>query len=356
MIRIAFDESGNTGQNLLDKIQPYFTLASVNYSDLEARELCDIFDSSAQELHFKTLKKYSKSKRQLLKFCNHEYISSNKVKCYIANKEMALSSHVVDRFIEPVMYNLGTDIYKDRSNIIFANLLYSYGKRAWNSELVENFHKKFQEFIRNPNKQTIGYFYKSNQKLIDSISDEDPIELLNIIKYSESIKNEIINSIEPNIIDLAFPTFNVLANSWYVELNSKFQIIHDNAKAIEFWKEMINMLSNPKKMEEAEVGYGNKRISYPLKFTKLEMVDSKEHNQVQIADIIASSICYGLKNKSRINEDEFIKGLWSSKLFNLDHHKLKPLDEPTLKRFIEEGDQEGTSSLDYLAAMQYKNG
>ena len=118
---------------------------------------------------------------------------------------------------------------------------------------------------------------------------------------------------------------------------------------------MINMLSNPEKMENKEVGFGNKKISYPLKFTKLELVDSKDYKQVQIADLIASSLCYGLKNKSKIKEDEFVKGLWSSKLFNLDHHQMGPLDGPTLMRFIEEGDQEGTSSLDYLAAMHYKN-
>lgn len=354
-MKIAFDESGNTGQNLLDLNQQYFALASVNFSISEINQLLKIFDLSAEELHFKSLKRHYRSQNQLLEFLNHDLINWSKVKYFIVDKEIALIGHIVDRFIEPVMYKFGKDIYQDRTNIIFTNLLYIFGKKTWNRNVVEQLYHSFQEFIRKPEERTINLFYEANINLINSIEKKDQINILNIIAKSQEIKDEILNGIEPYTIDLTFPIFNVLADRWFVELNTTFQVIHDNSKAIEFWKDMIDMLSNPNIMEEKEVGYGINKMTYPLKFTKLELVDSKEYREVQFADLIASSLCFGLKHQNKKGENKFIKGLWNSNLFNMFHLNLQPLDEHTLMQFIGEGDQDGISSLDYLAEILFKN-
>lgn len=352
---IAFDESGNTGQNLLDLSQPYFALASVNLSSQEVDKLFKIFDSNAKELHFKSLKKYAKSQRQIIELLNHELVNWKKIKYYIVDKEIALIGHIVDRFIEPLMHSMGKDIYKDRSNIIFTNLIYIFGKSSWNRNLVEEMYSKFQLFIRNPEDQTIEVFYTSVNNLVEAIPDDDQKDILNLIKQSKNIKTEITEHITNYTIDLTFPTFNVLADSWYNELQSNFEIRHDNSKAIEFWSDMIKTLSDPKILEERQVGYGNNTMTYPLKFTKVELVDSKDYKDIQIADLIASSLCFGLKNENKVGTDEFVTNIWKSNLFNMYHHNMRALDEQTLLKFIEEGDQEGINSLDYLAYMQIKN-
>jgi len=355
-IRIAFDESGNTGQNLLDLNQPFFVLASVNFSNKELKDLIKIFDSKAQELHFKALKKYSKSQKQILELCNHELISYQTVKFYAVDKKVALISHLVDRFIEPVLYKLGKNIYQDRSTLVITNILYTFFEKTWDKGIVERYYKSFQNFMRNPSDDSIEDFYSTNLILYASIVDkEDQADFLMLIHGSRQIKKEIIQSVEPYTIDLTFPTFNVLTQKWYEELNSTFEIIHDDAKAIEFWKTMIEYLANPDKMEEKEVGYGANKVNYPKKYTKIELVNSKDYKQVQIADLLASSICFALKNKSIIKENKFVKSLWDSKLFNIEHSSISTIDSKTLLQILEEGNQEGTSSLDYLAEMHQKN-
>lgn len=354
-MKIAFDESGNTGQNLLDKDQPYFALASVRLSQTEVDELVGIFNSSAKELHFKRLRKSQQSKEELIKFLNHDLINWNKVKYQITNKEFALIGHIVDRFIEPVMYRNGKNIYKDRSNIILTNLLHIFGRNAWDKKLFDRFLLTFQNFIRNANKDTIIEFYRSTEELIASINRAEYTKILEWIIDSKEISESIINGVKGYIIDLTYPTFNLLSDSWYDQLNSTFQVIHDNSKAIEFYKDLLYFLSNPKKMDEMEVGYGNRKMTYPLKFTNIELVDSCDFYEVQIADLIASSLCFGLTNQSKIQTDEFVKEIWDSKLFNIYHHDLRPLDEDTLLQYIKDGDQEGVDSLDYLAEMQLRN-
>jgi len=61
---ISFDESGNTGQDLLNKDQGAFVLSSSNFSDSEIEILSNIFDTE-NEIHFKKLKKSSKGRKQI---------------------------------------------------------------------------------------------------------------------------------------------------------------------------------------------------------------------------------------------------------------------------------------------------
>ena len=55
METIYFDEAGNTGQDLLNKEQNAFVLASVHFNEKELRVFQEIFKSH-NEIHFKKLK------------------------------------------------------------------------------------------------------------------------------------------------------------------------------------------------------------------------------------------------------------------------------------------------------------
>ena len=61
---VAFDESGNSGANLLDSEQPVFVLASVHISDDEAANL---IDTKSDEVKFSKLRRSATGKRKILK-------------------------------------------------------------------------------------------------------------------------------------------------------------------------------------------------------------------------------------------------------------------------------------------------
>ena len=65
---VFFDEAGNSGDNLLDADQPLFTLLSHDFGEKEAELLLAPIrkSSNAKELHFKNLKKYSKTQKAIL--------------------------------------------------------------------------------------------------------------------------------------------------------------------------------------------------------------------------------------------------------------------------------------------------
>jgi len=101
MEQIAFDESGNTGADLLDKRQPVFILASVKLTPEQAEELKSIFEvaGNTPELKFNKLKKYGKHHFAIKKLLNHEYINPETVRLSVFHKEYCIWVHTVDRII-----------------------------------------------------------------------------------------------------------------------------------------------------------------------------------------------------------------------------------------------------------------
>lgn len=68
---IFFDESHNTGANLLDANQPVFTLASVDYNPDECSELLLLVSShQASEAKFSSLQSSEAGRRKILEFAN----------------------------------------------------------------------------------------------------------------------------------------------------------------------------------------------------------------------------------------------------------------------------------------------
>ncbi|WP_252499170.1 DUF3800 domain-containing protein, partial [Escherichia coli] len=73
---IYFDESGNTGSNLLDPNQPVFSLASCSFSDNDARNLIGLLNSrSPLEAHFKNLKRRKNGQDAIIRFMSSKLIN-----------------------------------------------------------------------------------------------------------------------------------------------------------------------------------------------------------------------------------------------------------------------------------------
>jgi len=349
---IAFDEAGNTGQNLVDKEQPIFSLASVNFNEDELDELFGIFATNSDELHFKRLRKYSKTQNQLIEFCNHDLIQFSKVKYSLIDKKYAAIAQIIDQLFEPVMYDMNVDIYKYGVNIGLANSLYGFCN-TWDTDLVDELLFNFVKMIKTKSDVSVKEFYLTLKSLFQIANDEQKPILIPLLA-SESQIGDILSCVFKYTIDLTYPAFSVLCEWWYRELSVEFNITHDNSKQIDYWKEMIEFTANPDFMEEREVGYDSRKSIYPLKFKDLKLVDSKNYKQVQIADLVASSTTFAAKNVRLDNQDDFTKKLLTTKLFNMKYHAMLPSNKVLPEELgMEKG--EGENPLDYLAEMFIKS-
>src|SRR5579871_270540 len=122
-IEVAFDESGNTGQNLLDAAQPTFALASVCLTEAEIAELTSSLASvSRTEMHFTRLKGNRASQIQLATLFQSSLISTDHAKVCIFHKRFMVTTKIVDMLVEPLLHRSGLDLYEQGANLAMSNL------------------------------------------------------------------------------------------------------------------------------------------------------------------------------------------------------------------------------------------
>ncbi|HDZ2231243.1 TPA: DUF3800 domain-containing protein, partial [Klebsiella pneumoniae] len=90
---IFFDESGNTGGNLLDSTQPFFTLSSSSINKADALKALELTGSkSPAEAHFKTLRRRKSGQDGIIRLLESKYVNEENVKIFLVDKKYMLTT------------------------------------------------------------------------------------------------------------------------------------------------------------------------------------------------------------------------------------------------------------------------
>lgn len=293
MKTIAFDESGNSGENVLDINQPVFVLASVYVEDEEASQLLNLFDTPSDELKFKKILKSGKHITALQNFLSSNLLNENSVGLFVYNKEYSISVHTVDRLIDASYYEAGIDIYKDGMNIALANLLFYYLPSMCDKELYERHKQLFTLMFRNRTAESINDFYDNFEKLAKSAKDNGEAIFLPIIESAKHI--DFILSTTPKYgLDSTLAGLISLVDMWGKKLNSKFNILVDDSKPLRHFEHYIDILKSLN-IEKQSIGYDRRNLKLPLQIDNMHFVNSVFCQQVRVADILAGAANYYCK-------------------------------------------------------------
>lgn len=346
MNTIYFDESGNTGPNLLDKSQTIYSLASHNYTLEETQELLSIIPFKGDEIHFVKVKR--RYKESLLELFNHELISDSRIKYSVSHKKFELICRLVDNMMEPVFYGMGIDIYKGGHHVTTANVLYKLTHTTGISDELNKLLSFFQEMMRKRNNESISKFYEQN----DSILGLNKFtHLFEIIKGSQEMAHQILGELNKYSIDPAYPAFIVLSNLWFQELKEKISVIHDESKQIEFWKEMIGFLSDTNLHQEKSIKNGVDVVTLPLQIKELGFSSSSDSKQLQLTDLIVSGLSFANNNL----DNDFAKAIRESKLYKFRKNNITfPTDAITPEQLHESRTKSG-KILENLSEMISSN-
>lgn len=322
---VAFDESGNTGQNLLDKTQLVFTLASVNLDYKESMEALDIFKKDGKdEPHFVNLKRRPSGQQKIIEFLKYNKFNSERIKVSAIHKPYMVTTKIVDLLIENLAKQDGIDLYERGCNIATSNLIHTIMPILCGKTEFEEFQGNFVAMMRKKpdSKET---FYRHTLKLFQSCTNEDFGGFLATFIKSKDIIDRIIDQAGVTILDPAVPSFVAHCAHWGEVFNGPFDILHDMSKPIEHEKELLSMLM-ARDEKDVVIGYDIRKFVLPLKATGVVFADSKVVPQIQIADIFASAFAYWSNKLADVPvEDEFwlqlddlnlaqylINGIWPS--------------------------------------------
>jgi hypothetical protein len=289
---IFLDESGNTGANLIDKEQPFFTMAGVNFSQGEAERLLALVDSkSPKEVHFSSLKRRRSGQEAVLRLLEHSLIKKGNVKVCVYHKQFMVTTKIVDLLIEYMANETGFDLYENGGNIALSNMLHYCMPTFCGEENVASMQKLFIEMIKKRDDEAINAFYESIEALeAKSVSEKFKGDL-DMILMTKSLINDALSNVDRTNLDPLIPSLFSQCVEWGIEYPKGFHVIHDESKTLGMQQVLFEQFMDWTKTE-MELGYDRRKFKLPLKGKSLNFATSEAYPQLQVADVVASAVSY----------------------------------------------------------------
>lgn len=345
--QIAFDESGNTGANLLDPAQPVFALASVNVTREEATDLVRAGSVTSDEMHFVNLRRSARGRSRILEALNSHVLAPERCRLSGYHKSFMVTTKIVDLLIEPMAHEDGIDLYERGANIAMSNMWHTVAPVVLGEDRFQELQHLFVNFVRQQTWPAVMKFYRYVDRLFDEFEGHwfhSAIGLL--LAATQRIGWHYYEQWGDSHLDPAFPAFVDLGCHWTGKLGEAFDILHDSSKIIENERERLELLMSPD-LPTRMIGYDRRKQAFPIQATGIQLVDSAAHPEVQVADILASSAVYAWKKLAQRQSDQFAKEILASPWFNGDHNIVWPSKEVSP---VELGTNEvgGINAVDYV--------
>lgn len=289
---IFLDESGNTGANLLDKTQPFFTMAGVDLSTEHAEMLISLVGTnSPKEVHFSSMKRRKSGQDGLLRLLSHPLICASNVKVGVYHKEFMIVSKIVDRLIEHMAYKTGFDLYLDGCNIAMSNVLHYCMPVFCTGPVVENMYKAFITMIKERDANSISAFYQSVEVMQEKSSNPTFASDLAMIAATRRFIHGALENLNKSDLDPLSPCLFFQGVAWGGKYPDGFHLVHDESKTLKANKALLEEFMQWT-TSEIEIGYDRRKFKLPLKAKSLNFADSEAFPQIQVADVIASAVSF----------------------------------------------------------------
>jgi len=324
---VAFDESGYTGQDLLNKPQPLFVLASVQLDESKADELLANVAGSAAEAHYAQLAKRGRGRDKILRLLRSSELLEH-ARASVVHKPFMLISKMVDLLVEPVLSERGINLYANDGHIILSNLLYYRAGLACGDSAWHAVQEAFSCYVRSGNDQDGEVLAELLRFLRDSCQDH---RLGAVLSLFPTTKNQLADALCLPASDLPRddldPAPTVLIEhcmAWSQQL-PRFIVLHDSSKVILNWQQMLHEYLLHPERPKWQYPAGTRTLVYPLNASDLIFVDSRSSPLVQIADIIAGSVrTWALSDLGLRANDPFAERLNETNLPSVVQHAIVP--------------------------------
>jgi hypothetical protein len=144
------DESGFTGEDLLAPDQPLFAQATNNFTSDEAKAIIGSAFSGvdAKELKHSRLCRNPRHRDRIIELVRIVARDPTRAGTWIAHKEFALVTFIVDWWMEPLAHRGGLNLYNDGANFGMANMLFICLQGYWSEAFRRNLLLHFQRMFR----------------------------------------------------------------------------------------------------------------------------------------------------------------------------------------------------------------
>lgn len=304
---IYCDESGYTGNNLLDQQTPFFAYAAVAVSHEEAKSYVNkiIKDHNVQadELKFTKLVRYNNGKKAIKKILMS---FSGRAKVVIHHKKYSLACKFFEYIFEPAIASKNSFFYNIGFHRFVANLLYFHFQNK--NDCAEEIYKDFYALMKRQDTNGLSNLFSSRSFPNLSLSLD---KIRTFCVYHQNKIIEELDSLDGTdagkwILDLTNTSLFSLLGEWGNEFN-KMQVFCDLSMPLQSQLKIFDAMINQDKNLFLERDGKQHSISFNLASTP-KLVNSKDYPGVQIADILAGAFTsvyrdYFKSNGTKYNND-----------------------------------------------------
>ena len=286
---VGFDESGNTGPDLLNEAQPVFVLASISLDEGTVASLLGV--PSGREHHSVRARQTRAGRERMLELLSATELEASTVKVAVMHKPFMATSKFVDLLVEPVAARLGIDLYRQGLHLALSNLLYM----AWptlDADGAQWLWTCFVNWARKPAGDT-GTALRSAIRRMSNLAPKGVDELLGVVAAEvEATPAEFAGAGDISDLDPAGAAFVGLLHDWSAQLGA-FDVLHDDSAEIRRWLPHLDRLTNPKQSSVEVQLWNGVRIRYPLPVGHIALDRSEFSAKIQLADLVAGAAAIG---------------------------------------------------------------
>ncbi|MEG4056441.1 MULTISPECIES: DUF3800 domain-containing protein [unclassified Microcoleus] len=299
---IYCDESGFTGNDLLDQGSTYFAYASVAINHEEATEyvnnIIQKYKLQGGELKGRNLLKSTKGKKVI-----SEILSTfkDRIKVGVYHKKFNLACKFYEYIFEPPLSEKSSLFYQIKFHRFISNILYL--DFVCRSEEAEKIFSDFQNLMRKkPN-----YLFSSSET--PDMSPLDDIKTF-CIHHRDTINQEL-NSLQGTdigkwILELSTSALFSILCDWGKEFN-QLKVFCDVSKPLKENKELFDVWIGIEDKIYFDFFQG---VEEPITFNlsqEVQFVESDKFPGIQIADVAAAACAYAFKEGVNQNTESWIE-------------------------------------------------
>ena len=291
------DESGNSGQNLLDAQQPVFVLAAVHLGDADASRLASMLAGGADEAHYTRMRKRPGGQERILQVVGDSALAPDSVRVSALHKPFMAVAKLVDLLLEPIVAAAGRDLYADGSHLELSNMLFALGPdacpRSW-QPLMESFVRFVWRGTSEGATRLSGLLAQATRE-----AEHHPVgELLEMMPHDERLllawHGREDGDDPADALDPALAATVEQARWWGTRLGP-FLLVYDESKLVGRWSARLLALSDPAVAAEYAVTPTNRMPALPL--AGLAPAISQDSPAVQVADLLAGACADVLRGR-----------------------------------------------------------
>ncbi len=315
MTTIAFDETGNSGGDLLNSAQPVFCLGSVK---LDSDQLGEVAESlrlvKASEWKFARVKKTPAQLQALTELLERPWITNDVVKLFPIHKRFMVVTKFVDLIHEPIAREHGLDLYQQGGALATANLLATTLPIFLGEARYERLLQRFVDCVRTGGEAELRRFESEAEKIHKFLQRKHPGPVADSfapVLLACRRRDLWLDFRGDDELDPLVPAYFVLVLKWSNALKGSFTVLADEAKALARNRQGLMKMADPSIEPRMIPITGGEYASYPLKVTEIVTTCSKDSREVQFADLVCGAANHILLPiVARTPLDEIQRRLW----------------------------------------------